>query len=77
MSRVSGVTKLFIDGILKASVSDTYNYTTAGNALRIGGAVTWTGFNSLIGMMDEVRITKGIGRYISNFTLSTTSFPNQ
>jgi hypothetical protein len=62
---------------MKSSVTDTYSYTTASNSLRIGGALTWAGFNSLVGMMDEVRITKGMGIYTSNFTPSTTPFPNQ
>lgn len=76
VSRVSGTTRLFVDGTQQGSdYADSTNYTaqtltlgTAGDALgNIYGMTGW---------IDEVRITKGVGRYTTNFVPQNTPFRN-
>lgn len=69
--------RLFVDGILKSTVPDTNNYGATG-MLTFGqagdaqsGALTCT-FCNVVGNFDNVRITKGVGRYTSNFTPADT-----
>lgn len=70
VSRVSGVTRLFINGTLIGSAADTTNYiaTTGYLATNSFDIVTpsWSGY------MDNARITRGIGRYVTSFTPETT-----
>jgi len=76
VSRVSGTTRLFVGGTQEGSdYADSTNYTaqtltlgTAGDALgNIYGMTGW---------IDEVRVTKGVGRYTTNFVPQTTPFRN-
>lgn len=56
--------RLFVDGIQRNSVYDNLPYNSLG-------------FRSQIyGYMDELRVTKGIARYTSNFTPPTLPFSN-
>lgn len=76
ISRVSGSTRLFVDGVQKGSTfTDGTNYETsvvvlgqAGNAL--GGT------EGFIGHTKELRVTKGVGRYAANFTPPSEAFPD-
>jgi Concanavalin A-like lectin/glucanases superfamily len=73
LSRVSGSTKLFVDGTQSGSTytdSVNWNQTT----MNLGLSVTSTA--PFFGWMDEVRITKGVGRYSSNYTPAAAAFPN-
>ncbi len=67
-SRKNGIGYLFINGTLNASAADARNYTWSECTL---GQVS-PGYTSrqYIGYMDEVRITKGLGRYNGNFAPS-------
>ena len=70
VSRSSGVTRVFIDGLLETNlgtsgaITDTYSYP--GTYLVVGGyfstSYPWLGY------IDDFRITKGYARYTSNFT---------
>lgn len=67
--------RLFVDG---TQVGSTYNistnsFTNSATVMNIGGY----SLNSTNGRVDEVRITKGVARYTSNFTAPTEAFPNQ
>lgn len=73
MSRSSGISRLFIDGSqVGASYADTNNYTATSFGVGWNAfGVTEDGF-----YVDEMRITTGVGRYTSNFTVPSV-FPTQ
>lgn len=75
ISRVSGTTRLFVDGTQQGSnYTDSTNYVQSRAALNTAGDSGGTfGANAYT---DELRITKGVGRYSSNFTAPTAAFPN-
>jgi hypothetical protein len=61
--------RLFINGVLATSVTDSTNYGQG--IASIGGdaanAWSWNGY------LDDLRITKGIARYTANFTPPTAA----
>ncbi|MFZ2777676.1 MAG: FISUMP domain-containing protein, partial [Candidatus Moraniibacteriota bacterium] len=67
--RSSGNLYLFINGVLNGSKSNsTTNYDFSDNGTTIGSS-PWDGSDGWYsGYMDEVRISKGIARWTSNFT---------
>lgn len=69
--RTSGVIKMFIDGVEGYSGADSGAFNT-GAALRIGGREFGSTAFSFLGNMDDLRITKGVARYTSNFTPPTS-----
>lgn len=74
ISRVSGTTKMFIDGTQSGSnYTDSNNY--AQSVLKLGRNGLATSVD-LLGWLDEVRITKGVGRYSGTYTVATEEFPN-
>lgn len=74
ISRSAGKTRLFFNGVLVGSVTDTNNYTSTN--LNIGGLVSAAGRN-INGYLDEIRVTKDVGRYVNAFTPPTGQFPDQ
>lgn len=72
VSRSAGTTRLFVDGVLKASGADSRNY--AAQALRFG--YYGGGGFGFSGHLDEVRITKGVARYTADFTPPAAPFPD-
>jgi hypothetical protein len=62
----------FRNGTLDWSVTDSRTYA-ASPAIRIGADTTPSAYN---GHIDELRITKGVARYTTNFTPATFSFLN-
>lgn len=76
LSRVSGTTRLFLDGTQVASFSDSANYN----------ATTWMWMGSwatgaVSANYDELRVSNGAfgagaGRYSSGYTLATAAFPD-
>ena len=67
---------LYIDGVSRASASNSSAFGVNLNALTIGDDQTFgpRGYN---GYIDELRITKGVARYTANFTAPTAPFPNK
>tara|TARA_A100001388_G_scaffold277520_1_gene269186 strand:+ start:484 stop:2463 length:1980 start_codon:yes stop_codon:yes gene_type:complete len=70
ISRASGSTKIFYDGTLQSTQSDTTNYSGTG-AWRIGSG-NLAAFN---GYLDDFRITKGVARYTASFTAPNAELP--
>jgi len=80
-SRESGTVRGFIDGTLVSTNSDSTSITdgTNGTYPPIIGTTgnlwgTASSTPALDGYMDELRITKGVARYTSNFTAPTAAF---
>jgi hypothetical protein len=70
---------LFVNGAQEGpTVTDSRSYTTqvAGQPVTLG--INTFNFTSALfnGYLDEVRVTKGLARYTSNFTPPTQAFPN-
>jgi len=75
LSRSGSSTRLFLDGVQTGSTySDTNNYIDS--PVRVGGANDGSSVASINGYIDDLRITKGIARYTSNFTPPTAPFPD-
>ena len=61
----------FKDGTLLGSVTDTTNYNLS------GGSISYINTSeNMEGFLDEIRITKGICRYTTSYTVRTTAFPD-
>jgi hypothetical protein len=70
----SNVVRLYADGVVKGSGTAAATIFNSTRPLHIGNdALQGTGF---IGQIDDVRITKGVGRYGGAFTPPTAAFPN-
>ena len=76
VTRASGITRIFIDGVEDASDNQSYDITAGGASryLYIGTdpeVITTRSFN---GWIDEVRITKGVARYTGDFTVPVSAY---
>ena len=63
--RASGLMKIYLDGVQVASGTDTNNYVQG---------VAVIGTNNLNAYIDELRVSKGIARWTSNFTPPTMQY---
>ncbi len=71
LSRVSGNTRAFINGVQVGSTYvDSNNYQT--RPFRIGADPSGT--FAFTGYFDEVRVSKGVGRHSANFTPTTSAY---
>lgn len=76
----SGTTlRLFVDGVERASVTDSRNYNaTAVTQLAIGAQVySRNATYDFLGYMDDLRITKGVARYTAAFVPQTYQNPDR
>lgn len=73
ISRVSGTTRMFVNGADAGSWADATNYITSRCAINTPGDTLSAG--GVAGFIDEFRVTKGVGRYSSAFT-PAGPFPN-
>jgi hypothetical protein len=78
VSRVAGTTYMFLDGVLQGTYVDANNYGTTGDMV-IAGVGDSRGLSSGLfpGYLAELRITKGVGRYTSNFSVPTAAYPDK
>lgn len=80
LCRSGSTTKIFINGSqVGGNLTPSFGAATNG-ALFIAGGHPTDGYSasySFNGFMDEIRITKGVARYTTNFTAPTTAFLNQ
>ena len=69
-------TKFYLDGTATGAsdTSDTRNYVVTGNT-HIGER--YSNAQYFLGYLDDFRITKGVARYISDFTAPTKAFANR
>jgi hypothetical protein len=72
VSRVSGVTRIFINGVLDASASDAGGYRTVSHNFCIGSQNGY-GTSFFTGYISNFRVIKGTGLYASNFTPPTAT----
>lgn len=72
----AGKVRLYLDGVMRASNTATTAITSSTNALAIG-RLGYLGLWYMPGHIDELRITKGTGRYASDsgFTAPTAAYP--
>lgn len=71
--------RMFIDGVqYGTTATDSTNMTGSTVALQIGCLPYGlpTRYHFLNGRFDDIRISKGVGRYIANFTPPTSAFSN-
>ena len=73
ISRSSGTTRLFISGDLSATVADGDNKSINGCYI---GRVYDNANPAFSGYIDDLRITKGVGRYVSSFTPPSGPHPD-
>jgi hypothetical protein len=72
-SRSGGTARLFVNGAVEATFADARNYSAAIDAY-VGESGNSPG--SITGYTDEVRLTKGVGRYTAAFTPPSSAFPD-
>lgn len=76
LARVSGTTRLFVDGNQVGS-----DYTDSNDYIGTDCVVGHLGFErssifGVTGNLDDFRLTKGVGRYTSSFTPPAAAFPD-
>jgi len=75
--RNAGVLSLYVDGVLQGSTNGNFSVNTP-----VSGWSLFVGRNGdsspryLNGYLDEIRFTKGVARYATNFSPPTEAFPN-
>jgi hypothetical protein len=77
VSRSGSSLRIFIDGTLKGTITSNVNIAS-GSVIDIGDytCLNQYGYNfTMSGYIDELRITKGIARYTSTFSIPTEAFP--
>lgn len=73
MSRISGTVHVALDGTEVGTLSNSGSI--GAGAVRIGSSAH-AGGEYINGFMDELRLTKGVGRYTGSYTPSEEPFPN-
>ena len=75
--RSGSVFSIYRDGQLLATATSTASVFTTTEALSVGGAADGNNNIMMIGYIDDFRITKGVARYLSNFTPPQVALPRQ
>ena len=71
VSRASGVTRLFVNGTVQATTYTDANKYLA-RPMSIGSS--YAGSNKFTGYIDEVRVSRGVSRYTTTFTPTSSAF---
>lgn len=69
-------TYIFINGVASTDLGDIVPNNSFVTAITTVGSITG-GAEPLLGYIDDFRLTKGVARYLSDFTVPTSSFPNK
>lgn len=73
--RSNGTTRVFLDGVqVGENLTDTADYSQS--VMYVGEWPTDLGVVPYNGYIDEARITKGVARYTSSFTVPARAFPD-
>lgn len=75
VSRISGVTRMFLDGVVQSATS-TGSVSIGNNTTTLTIGKSSTNADSFSGYIDEIRITKNVGRYSSSFSPYNGRFSN-
>jgi len=78
VSRSGSSLRIFIDGTLKGTITSNVNIAS-GSVIDIGDytCLNQYGYNfTMSGYIDDLRITKGVARYVSNFSVPVAPAPN-
>jgi len=76
VSRIGNSTKLFINGTQEGSTYVSNFTIPTGGILSVGKYYYGYSGDSVTGYIDDLRITKGVGRYSANFAVPTLPFPD-
>jgi hypothetical protein len=76
VSKDNGNTRLFINGTQEGSTYTTAYTIATGGKLHIGRFYYSVNDGTVNGYIDDLRITKGVGRYSANFSAPTLPFPD-
>jgi hypothetical protein len=68
--------RFFINGTMVGDINQTIGFGDSGTSIPMSTGSAYDGSYKFLGMIDEIRITKGKARYTSNYTPSTIPFPN-
>lgn len=74
-TKEGNVHRLFLDGVLEATATTSAAFSAVSKNINIGSDQTFGG-RYFPGYLDDIRITKGVARYTSNFTPPTEAFPD-
>lgn len=78
--RAAGTLRLFVDGVVINSAANGVDIFNSPKPLMIGAGnnntTTTVPINFLNGYIQDLRITKGVGRYAGNFAVPTQPFPD-
>jgi hypothetical protein len=73
VARSGSTLRFFVNGVISGSTPSNTSDISDG-IKNIGGEAGQTYFN---GYMDDIRVTKGVARYVANFTPPTSALQNQ
>lgn len=77
VTRSGTTTRIFLNGNLEASVSDSFNYGNSPSfSLTVGGDNVGATSAQFFGFLDDMRVTKGVARYTASFTPPVAAFPD-
>ncbi len=72
---VSGTTRLFVDGVLEASFTDTTNYGSGYTTVPMIIGANYSGAgDGFLGYIEEFRVSTNIARHTANYTAPTSEF---
>ena len=72
LTREGGAIKLFLDGVQRVTLSSANVFDLSGGWVGVSGQGAAYSFD---GYIAELRVTKGVARYTTNFTPPTAPFP--
>lgn len=76
VTRQGSTLRLFVDGVLGGTGNSSANYTSTVARLSIGYQAQGGARYPMRGLIDDVRITNGVARYTTDFTVPTAPFPH-